>query len=26
LALHYLISFAHRRIVFWNPRSANQNP
>jgi NitT/TauT family transport system permease protein len=25
VALHYLISFAHRRIVFWNPRSANQN-
>jgi NitT/TauT family transport system permease protein len=24
VALHFLISFAHRRIVFWNPRSANQ--
>jgi NitT/TauT family transport system permease protein len=23
VALHFLISFAHRRIVFWNPRSAN---
>jgi NitT/TauT family transport system permease protein len=26
VALHFLISFAHRRIVFWNPRSANQDP